>query len=126
MSEREAIVVEADRDFRDALCDALKLLCELTPVVAPAGDRDALRFIHAQPSPPACVLVNAWLPGGDGMAVARELRSDPALAGVRVITISTSSSAEGGVGDHLQMPFDLDDLVAAVRGRGTSSGLHHA
>lgn len=81
------------------------------------------------------VILDRMLPGLDGLAVLRRLRSEGFAAPVLLLTAlgSAGDKVEGldaGADDYLAKPFDLDELLARVsvqlrhasRGAGRSSG----
>ena len=110
------LVVDDDPLIREIIRD---VLVEEGFAVATAADgRQAID--RAADQPPALVVLDMGLPLMDGLAVAAALRAahGPELP---ILTIT----ADGGAADkarrvgafaYLRKPFDLDDLVAAVRG----------
>jgi signal transduction histidine kinase/DNA-binding response OmpR family regulator/serine phosphatase RsbU (regulator of sigma subunit) len=89
-------------------------------VSAFADGRRALEAIRE--APPDLVLCDAMMPGLDGFALLRELRSDPATAHLPVIMLSarageesTVEGLEAGADDYLVKPFNARTLLARVR-----------
>jgi CheY-like chemotaxis protein len=86
--------------------------------VATAGDGRA-GLERARRFRPDVVLCDIGLPGGlDGYAVARELRADPAFAGLRLIALTGYGQAEdqrqaheAGFDLHLTKPVDPAKLL---------------
>jgi CheY-like chemotaxis protein len=71
---------------------------------------------------PQAIVLDLGMPGMDGFEVARAVRADPDLAGVRLIALSgygqaedTKRSAEVGFDRHLVKPVDPDKVIAAIQ-----------
>jgi CheY-like chemotaxis protein/two-component sensor histidine kinase len=71
---------------------------------------------------PQVLLLDIGLPGMDGYEVARRLRADPALAGVRLVALTgygqpedVQRSRQAGFDDHLVKPVDMATLAGAMR-----------
>jgi len=88
-----------------------------------AGDgREALTLVRQSP-PPDLVVLDLSMPGMDGMAVLRALRSDPKTLAMPVILLTGSSdkaqiveAGKMGVRDYLlKTRFVLSDLLARVQ-----------
>jgi len=108
---RVVLVVDDDRDVREAIALALELGGYLA---VQAGDGlDALLALHAGPAPDAIVLdlEMPLMPGWEFRAA--QLR-DPAFARIPVVVVS-SSPREVSADRRLPKPSDLDDLLRAVR-----------
>jgi DNA-binding NtrC family response regulator len=102
------LIVEPDEDVCEAL-RAIVLEEGLQPVIAPDAEA-ALLALRARP--PALVLLNTWR---DGTAVLAEMRADALCANLPVVTMSTEpQKLAERVAAHFQMPFDLDELCAAL------------
>lgn len=73
----------------------------------------------AQESRPAIVITEVLVPELDGLSLCRRIRSDPALAGVRILAISNLSARdralETGADAFLMPPWRGDHLIAAVK-----------
>jgi DNA-binding response OmpR family regulator len=110
------LIVDDDPRIRQVIRD---VLTEEGFTVATAADGpQAIR--RAADQPPALVVLDMGLPRMDGYEVAAALRAAHGRA-LPILTIT----ADGGAADkarrvgafaYLRKPFDLDDLVAAVRG----------
>jgi CheY-like chemotaxis protein len=68
---------------------------------------------------PAAIILDVMMPGGDGWHVLRELKKDPALAGVPVLMLTVvddrSMGMALGAAEYLTKPVDRDRLVEVVR-----------
>jgi CheY-like chemotaxis protein len=71
---------------------------------------------------PDLVLLDLNLPGRDGREVLSEIKSDPALAHVPVVVLTTSAAEEDVLRSYqlhanafVTKPVDLDGFVAAIR-----------
>ena len=69
------------------------------------------------------------MPGLDGMATARRLRSDPLTSRARIVLISARTrpadleqGADAGADEYVIKPFDPDDVVDAVRRLADAAG----
>lgn len=70
---------------------------------------------------PCVVLLDLMMPNLDGSGVVRQMRGDPALAGLPVLLVSgvadlDRTALDLGVAGTLTKPVDADVLLAAVRG----------
>jgi DNA-binding response OmpR family regulator len=115
MSER-ILIVEDDREIREAVCDYLSghgYAC------MQAGDGKAMRAAIAE-SAPDLVLLDLRLPGGeDGLSLARWLRDNHDVAIIMVTAagevVDRVVGLEVGADDYLAKPFDLRELLARVK-----------
>ena len=82
------------------------------------ADHDAL-MAAVRANPPAIVIVDAELAGGDGYAACRAIKDDPALAAVRVAVVvapggldraATLALAASGCDEVLAPPVSFDDF----------------
>lgn len=78
----------------------------------------------AQSERPQAVLLDLSLPGLDGLAVCRALKTDPATARVPVLVLTVHSDPEkmaaafaAGADDFLSKPFDKSELVTRLEAR---------
>lgn len=76
----------------------------------------------ARRRPPDLILLDVIMPGMDGYAVCREVRSDPILKDTPILFLTAKSKDEdkitgftAGADDYLSKPFNLDELVLRVR-----------
>ena len=73
--------------------------------------------------PPEAMLLDWDLPGIDGLTVLKALRSHPKTKGTRVLLVSARTTAEdevkafeSGADDYLSKPFQVEILLARLRG----------
>ena len=81
---------------------------------------DALKFIrhHCDCPAPCVVVLDLHLPGADGFTVLKAIRSDPVLASVKVVVVSTSISpqeqaklASVGADLYREKPYDIQSFM---------------
>lgn len=111
------LVVDDDPRIRQVVCWALE---DEGYSVAEAGDAEQAVAAATQ-RPPAVVVLDFGLPKGDGATVAGELRAvtgEPALPVVIVTADGRASekAARAGAVAYFHKPFDVDELLRAVRG----------
>jgi DNA-binding response OmpR family regulator len=115
MSRPRVLVVEDDRAIREGLADALAFH-GCAAVQAERGDTGLDKALHG-----GCdlVILDLVLPGGDGLAILRELRrAHPTLP----VIILTARGAESdrvrglreGADDYVTKPFSIRELLARV------------
>jgi two-component system alkaline phosphatase synthesis response regulator PhoP len=112
------LIVEDEADIVDLIKYNLEKEGFRTAVVTD-GEK-ALERIQA--SPPALVVLDLLLPKLDGLAVCREMRSDPRTKAVPVLMLTARSEEmdklagfEAGADDYLTKPFSPRELVARVK-----------
>ena len=110
-------VVEDDRDIAD-LVSLYLTKSGWQPQVFDSGT-EALAAIRQ--APPVLVILDLMLPGMDGLAVCRALRSDAVTARIPVIMVTARGDEtdrivglELGADDYLPKPFELTILVARL------------
>jgi CheY-like chemotaxis protein len=114
----DVLIAEDDEPLRSSL---RRLLEQQGYTCAEAGDgSQAVDVVRA--ALPRCVLLDIGMPGLDGFAVARQLRSDPRTRGTRIHIMSgrSDSSAQeaarrAGCEALLTKPIDVDVLTRLVR-----------
>jgi DNA-binding response OmpR family regulator len=111
------LVVDDDPDLRELV--AMKLIYAGF-AVATADTGDGALAAVAEHSPDLIVL-EAMMPGTDGLAVCRRLRDDPATATLPIIMLTARSHAalvlEGfaaGATSYLTKPFSPRELVEEI------------
>src|SRR5688572_2557759 len=120
MAERGPVVLVVDDDAATRMLIAEVLSAELGATVRGAGDgHEAIAAVGA--APPDLILLDLKMPGLDGPAVLHWLKSSPRTAGIPVLAVTAWANAttlhalERRCDGLIGKPFDLDDLVAAVR-----------
>ncbi len=113
------LLVEDDGDVRRLIGDQLVRLGYSVTRVASAGE--CLRTMRSATQPLDLVLLDRYLPDGDGGEVLDQIRSGAEVPRVPVIVISVDRSAEGvakllsaGAVDYLVKPFESKVLGARV------------
>jgi DNA-binding response OmpR family regulator len=71
---------------------------------------------------PDLILLDVIMPGMDGYAVCREIRSDPVLTEVPILFLTAKTKDEdkiagltAGADDYLGKPFNIDELLLRIR-----------
>jgi len=89
--------------------------------VATASDGDEALDAVRRLRPPV-VLLDAMMPRRDGFEVCRAIKSDPALAGVRVVMLTAlgqkadqDRAVASGADFYITKPFDEEELLALLR-----------
>ena len=118
-AERRVLVVDDNVDAAEMLIELLTMWGH-TAVHAPDGPR-ALAI--APEFRPDIVLLDIGLPGLDGYEVARLMRGDRALDGVRIIAMTgygqredRKRTADAGFAAHLVKPIDFEELRGVLGG----------
>jgi CheY-like chemotaxis protein len=115
------LVVDDERlicELVESLFDELDVRVETAGSAAEALDRSAR-------NPPDLILLDVELPGLDGLAICRLLRTRPRLRDVPIYMLTARAgakdhvaSAEAGATGHIEKPFHgdaLSEIVARVR-----------
>ncbi len=108
------LVVEDDLTVSDLIASLLEM--ELSVQVSVAAD-GVLGLALARWLRPDLVLLDVNLPRLSGLTLARQLKADPATWATPVIAVTSESRVKtlaAGCDDHLDKPFDLDELVGKV------------
>jgi CheY-like chemotaxis protein len=121
------LVIEDNADA----AESMQLLLELRGFEAVIAGDGAAGLELARRFRPDVVLCDIGLPGAlDGYAVARELRADPAFAGVRLIALTGYGQAEdqrrahaAGFDLHLTKPVDPATLLNLLASPAYAAGL---
>src|SRR5947209_4217970 len=114
-----ALLVEDDPNERELLAGFLR---HSGLEVDTAGDGcDALDYLRSRGRPDV-VLLDMGLPRCDGATTVRNIRRDPAYAGLRIFAVTGSSpdefdlgSGPGGVDRWFQKPLDPESLLRSLR-----------
>ena len=110
------LVVDDERAVRESLDRALRL-SGYDVSLAPDG-LAALRSVSEQE--PDAIVLDVMMPGPDGLAVARRLRSDGFAVPILMLTARDAiddrvSGLDAGADDYLVKPFALEELLARLR-----------
>jgi carbon storage regulator CsrA len=116
---QRALVVEDNANERELL--ALFLRNAGLDVDTAADGADALNYLHTH-SRPDFVLLDMGLPRCDGASMVRQVREDPAYAGMKIFAISGHTPDEfsldrgpAGVDRWFNKPVDPADVVRGMR-----------
>jgi len=119
------VVVDDERFFREAICDALRE-ASIDCITAECHE-DA--FELARRPEVGVVILDIGLPGADGLDLLRRLAAE--RPGLRVIVLSAQlendrvlEALRVGACDYLAKPLHNEELVLAVRRALLSSGMH--
>jgi len=116
------LVVEDDRDTREALLDVLTdAAYDVTTV---GHGAEALALLREDGERPCAIVLDLMMPVMDGREFRRHQQCDPSLSSIPLIVLTAHADREGGAmtvhgGTCLRKPVELDDLlgnVAAVCG----------
>jgi len=110
------LVVDDERAVRESLDRALRL--SGYEVTLAADGLLALRSVLEQP--PDAIVLDVMMPGPDGLAVARRLRSDGLTVPILMLTARDAVDdrvvgLDAGADDYLVKPFALEELLARLR-----------
>jgi DNA-binding response OmpR family regulator len=106
------LVVDDETDIREAVAELLA--DEGYQVLDAADGEEALR--KARAFHPDVVLLDLMMPGMNGWEFCAQRKGDPDLASIPVIVLSALGRVQGiDAAGYLQKPFELDDLLTAVR-----------
>jgi diguanylate cyclase (GGDEF)-like protein len=112
------LIVEDDGVARSLLARALR---DLGHVVAEASDAgEALEWTRTWP--PDVILLDRFLPDGDGMELLTKLKADAVTRDVPVVMVTSTPEREfvvealrGGAHDYLTKPFLAEEVLARVQ-----------
>lgn len=116
-SNDTVLVVDDDRDLREALVSALDE--SGFPAVGCGDGRQALDYLNSGVPKPALILLDWMMPVMSGGEFREEQVKDPELAEIPVIVISAHVKADlsgvsTGVKSLLRKPFPLGELISQV------------
>jgi CheY-like chemotaxis protein len=105
------LVVEDERDIREALAEALSY--EGYDVAVASNGREALRALRGGPLPDV-ILLDLVMPVMSGWEFRQVQVDDPALSGIPVVVVSASDPGAAQPDRHLPKPFAIEALFDAV------------
>jgi len=112
MDNARVLVVEDDADIRSALVECLSF--EGYDVSEAANGREGLDRLAQGPAPRA-VLLDVHMPVLDGVTALKQIRQNPAWAGIPVILASADPLAPFLQGErYLHKPYTLQELMAVL------------
>ncbi len=117
MSRHKVLVVEDDREIREALLDILEDNgCEAVGAVN--GER-ALAYLRGTDTLPCIILLDLMMPVMDGQAFREAQLQDPRLAHIPVVVVSAyrdvaSDAQRLNVATFIRKPPRIEELVSAI------------
>ncbi|MGC4000520.1 MAG: response regulator [Anaeromyxobacter sp.] len=106
------LVVDDEADIRQAVSE---ILADEGYVVVGARD-GAEALAQARAAHPSLVLLDLMMPRMNGWEFREAQRQDPELAKIPVVVLSALARDKGiDASGYIEKPFDLDDLLTAVR-----------
>jgi CheY-like chemotaxis protein len=119
-SKRPLILVVDDNDAGQLLARSV-LEIEGFRVDTAGSSQEVLERLTAHK--PDLILMDVQLPGQDGLSLTRQLKADPATAGILIVALTAHAmpgdreqALAAGCIDHISKPFDTRTLGAKVRG----------
>lgn len=111
------LVVDDEELIRSVIADVLE--AEGYVVIGAPGSRAALELLSSGAPPPALILLDLVMDGGDGWELLWARRDDVGLVAIPVVVISAVPRAELSIDDLsvdavLRKPFPLEALVATI------------
>lgn len=115
---KSVMIVEDDRDIRDAMRDALSLL-GYNVTLAENGEV-ALDKLRNANDTPCVILLDLMMPVMDGWEFRRHQAADPRLKDIPIVVISADGRAKKkaqslAVPQALVKPIEFDDLVQIAK-----------
>ncbi len=117
------VLVVDDNVTNRRVMQGILLFWHMKPMLAMDGPTaiSTLRFAAECGKPFSLVMLDGMMPGMDGVAVAREIRSDPRIADVPIIMLTSAGQVidqsvrpELGITSCLMKPIKQPDLLSAV------------
>lgn len=119
------LVVDDNSDHRELI--VIMLEAEGYEVLTARDGSEGLEQVRA--NPPSLIICDVMMPGIDGIQMVKLLRQMPEHKATPVLMITAHGDARenavlAGANQTLGKPFDLDELIAKVRGilKGATSG----
>lgn len=115
--KKRILLVEDDRDIREAIGDVLQI--EGYAVDAVADGQEALDFLRSKPAPDV-ILLDLMMPIKDGFQFRIEQTADPKIADIPVVIMSADhkveqKSAQLNVSRFLRKPIEIDALLEIMQ-----------
>jgi len=109
------LIIEDEKELSDSIVTYLKsenYLCETAPDFNKALEKTELYDYD-------CILLDITIPGGNGLEILRELKSNNKMDGVLIISAKNSlddkvTGLTLGADDYLSKPFHLSELSARI------------
>ncbi len=116
----KAMVVDDSRTIRIILT---KMLSELGLEVCPAGDgKEGLEVAEREKGAFSVIMADWNMPEMNGLELVKRLRSDPRLASVPIVMITTETETrqvmaalEAGANEYVMKPFSRDIIADKLR-----------
>ena len=113
---RKLLLVEDDRDLREALCQLLN--DSGYDVVCAENGREALEYLAGAP-PPCVVLLDLMMPVMNGWEFRAEQSKNQRISDIPVVVVTADGRADLkalalGVDDYLRKPIQIDRLLDVV------------
>ncbi len=111
------VIIDDDADLRRLLQVTLEFTARWTVAVAPDGTAGLALVRQLAPD---AVVVDLMMPGMDGYEVCRQLKADPATAGIPVVFLTARQRIDEervralGAAGVLFKPFEPDELAARI------------
>lgn len=109
-------------DDDPAVCDLLKSALETEGYVVDVCENDADVDIALSRFRPDAILMDASMPGLDGISLCRHIKQSPATSSIPVIIVSAfdddktrHDAALFGADDFVAKPFDVKNLLDKIR-----------
>jgi CheY-like chemotaxis protein len=113
------LIGEDEPDNRIILQTVIETLLGVRAEVA--GDGLAV-LASVERERPTVILLDLMMPGLDGFQVTRQLKGNPATAGIPIVAVSAMARPDdretalaAGCDDFVRKPFELDDLEGVIR-----------
>lgn len=117
MRNKKILIIDNDRDFRKVISQAL-IMRGYEAVLESSGYNGLIKVIKERPD---AILLDIRMPGMNGVAVIRELKTDSRSAAIPIIVVTgagsddqVSAALESGANGVLLKPFNLEDLYAQI------------
>ena len=119
MAVKSIFIVDDDPNIRELLSVNLRAVgYQVTTAIDGLDGAKKLRSYR-----PNCVVLDIMMPGLDGWELCKIIRDDPALESTRILMLTAKDRERDrmigvdilGADAYMSKPFDIDDLLAAVK-----------